>query len=512
MRIATVSGLATPHDAPMRRLGNWPLYPVVFAISWVLATVVDSGVRLQATVRVLVVVPLLAAIVLVACVATVRHRHLGGILALAILVLLASRDFGRFGLALVGIVAVALAIVIVRRIMSRPLVAGQLTVVGNLISVLLLATVVVQGLGNGTLPAWVGDLSEQPPVVGAAAGSGQQDIYLILLDGYPRADTVRDVLVGDNTAFVEQLELRSFSVDPMAHSGYQYTDLAVSSMLHGRHLVDIPELENVLAGERRPALGRQVLNQAPVLEQLADRGYTLFANAQAWDEPAIRSVHWFVEGSGLNEFERHLLLESLPGAVWQAIDPAIRQDLMRPWVEDAFDFVEMAAAKELDGPRFVFTHVPSPHFPIVYAADGSPADPGFGTDHPSQVTSFTLAQTKEAYLGQVEYLNRQLLALLDSRSIADDAIVIVMSDHGPEFGLDWENGAESDLRTRHATLFAARAPAGVFGPGQDVTSILVRALNGVVGAAIAEPSDRFFANASSPKYATLTEIADPWSD
>jgi len=493
-------------------IASWPLYPVVLAISWVLATVVDSGVRLHATLRVLIAVPLLAAVLLLASIAILRHTHRAGVLAAAVLVLLASRDFTRLGLAVVGIVAVAVAVLVLRRIRTRPLHLDQLTVAGNVLSVLLLATVIVQGIANGALPAWVGDVSEQPPAVGAAAGSGQQDIYLILLDGYPRSDTVRDVLAGNNTAFLEQLEARGFRIDADAHSGYQYTDLAVSSMLHGRHLVDIAELDYVIAGARLPALGRHVLNQAPMLEQIADRGYTLFANAQAWDEPAIRRVHRFSEASGLNEFERHVLLESLPGAVWQAVDPGVRQDLMRPWVDDAFAFVEVAAGEELDGPRFVFAHVPSPHFPIVYTADGSPADPGFGTDHPNQVTSFTLAQTKEAYLGQVENLNRRLLALLDSRSIADDAIVIVMSDHGPEFGLDWENGAESDLRTRHATLFAARAPAGVFRPGQDVTSILVRVLNSVVGAAIAEPSDRFFANASSPKYATLTEIADPWSD
>ena len=495
----------------MRRLRAWPLYPVVFAVSWVLVTAVDSGVRLQSTLRVFVLVPGVAALLVVVLAVLLRNAQRAGVAATVLVVLLSSRDFGRLGLGLVGIVAVALAIVVIRRIVRRPIPMDRFTAAANLISAILLATTVVQGMANGTLPAWVGDLTDQPPTI-TASDREPPDIYLILLDGYPRQDTVTEVLGGDNSAFLHQLEARGFAVDPEAHSGYMYTDLVLSSMLHGRHVVDIPELQGVISGASQPARGRQVMNEAPLLEELASAGYTLVANAQAWDEPALRRVHRFVEGTGLNEFERHVLLESLPGAVLQAIDLSVRQDLMRSWVEDAFDFLPMAAAAEIGGPRFVFAHVPSPHFPVVYTADGGYADPRFGYEHPAQVRAASPAETKAAYLAQVAHLNRRVLDLVDSDVIPEDAVVVLMSDHGPEFGLNWGDGAASDLQTRFAVLFATRAPDGVFEAGQLTTGVLVRILTEVLGHNTAEPPDRFFVSAASPKYATLTEVPSPFHD
>ncbi|MGH2454701.1 MAG: sulfatase-like hydrolase/transferase [Candidatus Limnocylindria bacterium] len=367
----------------------------------------------------------------------------------------------------------------------------------------------VQGVANGSLPALIGDLTDTPPERSAARVGELPDIYLILLDGYPRADTVRDVLDSDNSEFLAALESRGFTVDPAAHSGYMYTDLAVSSMLHGRHLVDIPQLADVINGAQLPARGRQVLNEAPLLAALAESGYTLMANAQAWDEPALRRVHCLVEGHGTNEFERHFFLQSLPGAIWYAVDPGIRQDLMEPWVHDAFAFVELAASADVDGPRFAFVHVPSPHFPIVFIADGGRADSRFNADHPGQVRA-SMEENKEACLGQLDYVNDRLLEALDGSAIAEGAMDVVMSDHGPEFGLDWTMGANTDLETRFATMFAIRGPGEVYEQGQAVTGVLIRLLNWLDVTSLPEPEDRFFVSDQWPKYRTLMETDNPW--
>jgi len=492
-------------------IASWPLYPILIAFIWVMATLMDSGIRLQSAVRPLVVVPLLAVLVLVVSIAVVRGRHRAGALAGVVVVLLISRDLSRLALGVVGAAAIALAIVLVQRIWRRQLRSERLTIAANAASTMLLLVIVAQGLVNGTVLAWGADLTARPPVVAPVDGD-PPDIYLILLDGYPRADIVREALGGDNARFLDELGTRGFTVDPDAHSGYMYTDLAVSSMLHGQHLDNISGLDDVIDGTQLPARGRQVLNEAPLLDVFSRHGYTLIANAQAWDEPSVWRVHHLIEGSGLNEVERYLLLHSLPGVAWQSLEPSLPQDVMRPWVEDAFSFIPEAAALEVPGPKFVFAHVPSPHFPIVFTRDGGTADPDFAYDHPDQVPPSAQAGTREAYLEQVAYLNGRLLDLLDIGAIPPDAIVLIMSDHGPEFGLDWDDGGASDLTTRFASLFAARAPGGTFERGQAVTGVLVRLLNSVLDESLDEPDDRFFVSASSPKYATLTEVPNPWED
>jgi hypothetical protein len=61
-------------------------------------------------------------------------------------------------------------------------------------------------------------------------------------------------------------------------------------------------------------------------------------------------------------------------------------------------------------------------------------------------------------------------------------------------------------------LFAARAPDGVFGDRQSVTGVLVRLLDHLGLASLDDLDDRFFTSEQFPKYATMSEVENPWSD
>ena len=106
-------------------------------------------------------------------------------------------------------------------------------------------------------------------------------------------------------------------------------------------------------------------------------------------------------------------------------------------------------------PKLVFTHVGSPHLPVVFAADGGPASPdlfGFTASDPAaSPTAF-----RKGYVDQIKYLNASVLAAIEPLiGRPDDPIVIVMSDHGSELKLDWSSALNSDLRERFGNFFAA---------------------------------------------------------
>jgi arylsulfatase A-like enzyme len=252
-----------------------------------------------------------------------------------------------------------------------------------------------------------------------------------------------------------------------------------------------------------------VLNAAPLLQLFRDHGYATIANAQAWEEPSIRNVDVFVDGSGMNELERYLLRATLIGAIWEVIDRGLDASLMVPWVTDALAFLEQSSDIETSQPRLVFAHVPSPHFPIVFAADGSRAPNVFSTRHPDQVDALPDGVTA-AYLGQVEFLNRQLLDTIDAMQLPEDAVVILMSDHGPEFGLQWFDQAETDFEVRFASFFAARNADGVFRDDVFVTEVLSALAGGLLGEPTEAPERRFYSSHGVEKLSTLTEVADPW--
>jgi hypothetical protein len=491
---------------------TWAWHPILFGIGWVFANYVDTGVHLQTTFRVAAVVLVALALVLLGLRLASRSWHIAGIATTALLTILVAPDPVASLYLVVGFILATAVYLVARGTFARRTRISRLTTGLNAVAAIFLLLSLVRGVVNGTVVAGAGDVASAfgpPAIAGSTDGEGLPDIYLVVLDGYPRADTIRDRLGGDNDAFISELESRGFEVASASTSGYMYSDLAFTSLFHGRHLVEIPELEDSLAGATLPAADRQALNAAPLLELFRAHGYTTIANAQAWDEPALRTVDRHVDGSGLNEFERHMLRGTLIGATWEVIDEGLNGTLLVPWVIDGLDFIRSSPDIDVPGPRFVFTHIPSPHFPIVFEADGTRAPSTFVTAHPDQVKA-PEADVVEAYLGQVAFLNAELLVALDSMDVPDDAIVIVMSDHGPEFGLRWYDEANTEFDVRFATLFASRNADGMFTDDVFLSEVLPRLARGVLGEPVTMPARRFFSNDAVDKFSTLTEVADPW--
>ncbi len=508
---AIITAVSSTEPRP-RRFSRWPWHPFLFAFGWILANYVDSGVHTASVFRALLLVLISIGVVVVGLRFAVRRWSIAGILATGLLAILVGSDpVASLWIAAAVVVATA-AYLIAKGTVARSLDLDDLTVVLNVFGLLLAGVITAPGLTNGTIAAVPGDLVgrlEPGNPTTPPSNAALPDVYVVVLDGYPRADTVANRLQGDNQPFVASLKDRGFAVANESTSSYMYTDLAFTSLFHGRHLVDIPELEPVLTGADAPALDRQVLNEAPLLRLFREHGYSTIANAQAWDEPALRDVDIYVEGSGLNEFERHLVRGTLIGATWEVVDEGLEATLLAPWVHDAFAFLASSPAVDVPGPRFVFTHVPSPHFPIIFDADGDRAATKFATAHPSQVKAAP-GDVRDAYLDQVAYLNRTLLTTLDSMALPEDAVVIVMSDHGPEFGLHWFDEEKTEFNVRFASFFAAKNTTA-FPDDVQVSEVFAILARDLLDEAVELPDRRFFSNEANDKFQTLAEVPDPWA-
>jgi len=493
----------------MSRLIRWPAHPVLFVVSWVVGAYVAIGVNAQAALRPLIVVVLATIVMLAVARLVVGRWVVAGVIATAAVIVLVSPDFGTFWPRAVAVSLVAITVVVARTWMDWRIPWARVTGGLNLLGTLFLLVTIGTGVLNGTVQAGIADMTA---VLGeqdhGEPTPGLPDIYVVLFDGYPRADLLEDRVGIDNGPFLDELAERGFTVASDSHSAYMYTDLTLLSALHGRHLVDIAELDPLFAGERRPALGRQTLEAAPLLDEFRAHGYTIVANEPTWEEPALRSADILLPGSGLNEFERHLLLSSLPGTIWEETDRGIHQTLHAPWITDAFAHLADGAALEIDGPRLVYTHIPSPHLPIVFTADGGRADARFGRQLPSNIGADP-AEIAAAYEGQLEYVNQRLLETLDGLDLPDDAVVVVMGDHGAEFGLNWYDGDASDLPMRFATLFASRNADGLFPDDVNASAVMVLLANGVLVTTLPEVEDRFYVSNAFGKLRSLHEVADP---
>ena len=281
-----------------------------------------------------------------------------------------------------------------------------------------------------------------------AAGVSRPDVYLIVLDGYARADMLERYNQLDNTEFLDALRSRGFFISDQARANYMYTRLSLSSSLNMRYLdEDIGPLgPNPPRGAIDP-----MLHQFEVAERMRQLGYT------------YRHVggYWFVTRTSPIADEN---VAYLPGFIEQFTFVFLEQTIFHPflksipaygeWFQPAVVHLEqlknIPKPEGRRGPVFTFAHVLCPHSPYVFDRNGIR----------SAETSLTEGWDRPLeYAEQVRYLNTQILKLIDEidRVSGRDAIVLLHGDHGAR-SLGQLGGTPEQNLEQLATLAAYRVP------------------------------------------------------
>jgi len=392
----------------------------------------------------------------------------GGILAAIWVLALLGGDDPRFGLM---IIAVTVLMILERYALAPERRTIRWAWIGRwasrLAAVVALA-VLIQSIQMGTLADAVRAVTHETALrsqPGPTVAADDPDIYLILLDGHTRADVLGQVFGRDERPFIEALEADGFSVASRSRSNYTNTSETLSSMFTARHLRDMPIMASLLAGtERRPAGGvvREAINDNPTVALLRSRGYETEAILSGWEQVSMREADHVVDTGQINEFEIGVLRRSLVGHVLETIAPDFVSSQQRDRINGVFESLRTAPTRLGERPRFVFAHVPSPHPPWVYHADGSPRTvvdlDGIYGETPATM-GLSNDELAEGYGGQVVDVDRRMLESLAPLDAAIEAagrpsVVIIFSDHGTWIGAD--NG---DIRLRFKNLLAIRSTA-----------------------------------------------------
>jgi hypothetical protein len=364
------------------------------------------------------------------------------------------------------------------------LVASALNTLGVALLLVLAGNLVIAGRGPEILSDLdhgmsLSELRNREAATGLA-DPDRPDVYAIMLDGYPRNDTLRRLFDFDNEAFTTALAERGFAVPQNTRSNYMYTALTLTSMLNMRHLEDIPEA-------RQMSDLRLLINHSAVFDEFRERGYLVVATASGWESDAMRNADVFCAGEPINDFELNLVGPSLVGRLLELAAPAMVADRDRNSVNAALDCISGVADVPLDQPRFMFAHIASPHLPIVFTADGAPASPLL-YGHTAQELPVSDAEFAMGYTQQLQYLNARVVAAVDEilAESTTPPIIVVFSDHGSESHLNWDNALLSDLEERFSNLFAAYTPgaAGLFGDAPTPVNVFPQLLNHYFGASI----------------------------
>ena len=276
-----------------------------------------------------------------------------------------------------------------------------------------------------------------------AVDETQPDVYYIIADAYGRSDYLMDEYDFDNNDFLNWLEEKGFFVADCARSNYAHTALSLSSALQMNYISEFASENQYYDG----GLDDYIVHNT-VRDELEARGYQIIS---------FENVHWdFYDADVfydfktdffspyLRPFENLLLTNSMFRAVVEfnsgtqeyfsvlTSTPVKEHYLRQAFILDTLENETI----NLDGPKFVFAHIETPHGPYVFDENGEfiEEDAFYRGEYYSAIND---TYGDLGYIKQIKFMNTRLENIVEKilQESETPPIIIIQGDHSiDEFG------------------------------------------------------------------------------
>lgn len=291
--------------------------------------------------------------------------------------------------------------------------------------------------------------------------SVKRDIYYIVMDGYARSDILQDMFAFDNAAFVNYLQEKGFVVPASSHSNYPATPLSIASTLNMDYIQSLaPALDEL----PHRWLMAPFIDHSRIRSLLESQGYQTISLSTNWtitdNVTTDRYLHPFP--IMLTDFEGFVMdftplgsLEPILTGFASVPTPKSHREIIQ------YNFATLSEIPDLPGPKFIFAHIISPHPPFVFDSAGQP----LGSSHPftfQDANEFpgSWKEYREQYVGQVQFVNRQLQETIDAILAGSELppIIILQADHGSGMLTDLASPEHTCIRERFSPFAAYYLP------------------------------------------------------
>jgi hypothetical protein len=337
-------------------------------------------------------------------------------------------------------------------------------------------------------------LPAAPSVDGwSATGTVGPDVFMLLADGHGRSD----VLLRDYDYATQELGRVLFSNGlveaPDSLANHTNTRFSLAVLLNGRPMSELGQDLSADVDERLPEVA---VADSSGLALFRSAGYEVVVVDSGYSEHRIGRPDEVVDVGPWNELERLAIDRTLPGRLFD-VDESATISFQRERISRQLSLVGSLAEGRPTRPQFVFAHLPVPHPPMVFGhtCDIRPRD-DLTNDVAGRALGRDRAQAVAAMRDQTRCADL-LIGGLVKTIVAErpDAVVLVLSDHGPDEYLDWAMPTEPGLQDRFANLFWARTPGreAVFPHDISLVNVLPTLSNAYLGTSLPmHPNDLYF--------------------
>ena len=303
--------------------------------------------------------------------------------------------------------------------------------------------------------------AQSPPFNSRQSVEQKPDIYYIVLDGYARADILQELYGYDNSGFIEHLQEQGFIVPSQAHSNYAKTVVSVSSTLNLDYQDSFaPGLNDSYYWW----LMEPFIDHSAARTFLESQGYTTVSVSTNWGltDSLASDVYPRPFPLALSDFEQYLLRNSplsLLAPAIQDIASVSTFETHRVTVDAAFR--ALADLPSVQGPKFVFVHIVSPHPPFVFDEVGNPLNPPVGFSF-NDANDFygSSEEYKKGYIAQIQFVNSRVQTAVDSilAGSITPPIILIQADHGSGLLTDFSSLDNTCIRERFSPFAAYYLP------------------------------------------------------
>ena len=288
------------------------------------------------------------------------------------------------------------------------------------------------------------------------------NVYFIILDGYPTNDVLKKHVNFDNSEFTNLLKQRGFNVAENSHANYSFSGPSISATMNMNYI-------NFLADE----FGENSRDYNPIL----GKDFGLYADNQVIKNFKLMGYKVIKIGSAATYLHKlpladlspcykiiHLMDNRLLDAVGST---SMIGYFIERWAEEQqrqiilCDFEELPKISSyFEEPVFVWSHIMLPHFPLIFGPNGEPITPGkslLTMNHPEFTDSSWDVKTQ--FKHQIQFANKKSIEFIDKiLENEKQAIIIIQSDHGSGFGVNFQAPTDDDVFQRLSNLNAIYFP------------------------------------------------------